>query len=80
MKTQTLNIALPQPLVEKIDEAAKREYRNRSEFIREALRVYLKDMQEWEELFEVGQRRARKLGIKNERDVQTIIANYRHNA
>ena len=43
MNTQTLNIALPKDLVKKVDELAKKEYRNRSELIREALRVYLSD-------------------------------------
>lgn len=40
-KTRTLNVALPDELVKKADKAAERESRNRSELIREALRVYL---------------------------------------
>lgn len=78
MSTQTFNIALPEELVEKVDEAAKREYRNRSELIREALRVYLKDMEEWEDLFKYGRRIARKMGIKSEEDVNKIVSEYRH--
>lgn len=80
MQTQTLNIALPQNLVKEVDEAAKKEYRNRSEFIREALRIYLKDAQEWEELFKFSEKRARKVGVKNEQDVEEIVASYRHSA
>ncbi|MBI2036155.1 ribbon-helix-helix protein, CopG family [Candidatus Microgenomates bacterium] len=41
MPTQTFNIALPQELVKEVDKRAKIEYKNRSELIREALRVYL---------------------------------------
>ena len=41
MQTQTFNIALPKELVKKIDATAKKEYKNRSEFIREAVRKYL---------------------------------------
>lgn len=78
MSTQTFNIALPKELVEKVDEAAKREYRNRSELIREALRVYLKDIEEWEDLFKYGRRIGKKMGIKSEADVNKIVYEYRH--
>lgn len=78
MSTQTFNIALPKELVEKVDEAAKREYRNRSELIREALRVYLKDIEEWEDLFKYGRKIGKKMGIKSEEDVNKIVYEYRH--
>jgi len=77
MKTQTFNIALPENLVKTIDTVAQREYRNRSELIREALRMYLKNTQEWEELFEIGALQARKAGITEHR-VAKIVADYRH--
>jgi len=41
MSTQTFNIILPKELVKKIDERAKKEYKNRSELIREAVRFYV---------------------------------------
>ena len=56
MQTQTFNIALPKDLVKKVDEVAKKEYRNRSELIREALRAYIKDLNEWDELFAYGRK------------------------
>lgn len=71
------NIALPKLLVAKIDDVAKREYRNRSEFIREAVRVYLADRNEWDELFAFGGTQAKKLGIKSEKDADRIVANFR---
>jgi len=37
MPTQTINISLPEELVEKIDQAAKAEYASRSDYIRQAL-------------------------------------------
>jgi len=40
---QTINISLPKDLVIKADATAKREYKNRSELIREALRLYVSD-------------------------------------
>ena len=78
MQSQTLNIALPKELVKKVDQAAKKEYKNRSELIREALRVYLKDLEEWEQLFRAGRKAGKKAGIKSEADVDRIVYEYRH--
>lgn len=43
MSTQSFNIVLPRELVEKADKLAKEEFRNRSELIREAVRLYVLD-------------------------------------
>lgn len=78
MLTQTLNIALPKELVKKVDQVAKKEYRNRSELIREALRVYLINKQEWEDIFEYGRKIGKEMGIKSEADVNKIVEEFRH--
>lgn len=78
MQTQTFNIALPKELVKKIDEVAKREYRNRSELIREAVRRYLQEIDRWERIFEYGKKVGKRMGIKSEEDVDRIIHEYRH--
>lgn len=78
MQTQAFNIVLPKELVKKIDAVAKREYRNRSELIREAVRGYLARRMEWDELFAYGRKMGKKLGIKNEEDVNRIVWEYRH--
>lgn len=78
INTKTLNIALPKDLLTQVDLAAKKEYRNRSELIREALRVYLKDQQEWGKIFAYGRQQARKIGVKKSADVDRIVADYRH--
>ncbi len=78
MNTQTLNIALPKDLVKRVDELAKREYRNRSELIREALRVYLQDKEEWQQIFKAGEQAMKKMGIKSEEEVNKIVYEYRH--
>ena len=41
MKTQIVNVSLPELMLEAADEQAKRELRSRSEFFREAVRWYL---------------------------------------
>lgn len=78
MQTQTFNIALPAELVQKVDIAAQKEYKNRSELIREALRLYLKESQEWEEIFTYGKKQGKKTGIKSEEDVNKIVSSSRH--
>ncbi|MDP1722196.1 MAG: ribbon-helix-helix domain-containing protein [Candidatus Gottesmanbacteria bacterium] len=78
MQTQSFNIVLPKELVQKIDAVAKREYRNRSELIREAAWIYLQRRMEWDELFSYGKAMGKKMGITNEEDVNKIVWNYRH--
>lgn len=78
MNTKTLNIALPTELVKKVDQVAKKEYRNRSELIREALRVYLDDKKDWVEIFKLGEKVAQETEIKNEEDVAKLVYEYRH--
>jgi len=78
MNTQTLNIALPGELIKKVDLVAKKEYRNRSELIREALRVYLTDKEEWEDLFTYGRKKAKEMGITSEEQIDKIVYDFRH--
>lgn len=78
MKTQSFNIVLPKELVKKIDAVAKKEYRNRSELIREAVRIYISNLGQWDSIFKAGQKAAKKLGITTEEQVNKIVYEYRH--
>lgn len=78
MQTQTLNIALPKELLKKVDEVAKREYKNRSELIRTALFAYLKDQEEWNQIFKAGEKAMKDMGIKSEEEVNKIVYEFRH--
>lgn len=78
MNTQTLNIALPTDLVKKVDLVAKEEYKNRSELIREALRVYLEDKNEWQTIFKLGEKVMQEMGIKSEDDINRMVYEHRH--
>ena len=78
MQTQTLNIALPKELVRQVDKVAKKEYKNRSELIREALRVYLIKMDKWSRIFEAGEKAAKKAGIKSPAELDDLVYEYRH--
>jgi len=78
MKTKTINIALPGELIKQADRLAKKEYRNRSQLIRQALWVYLRDRIEWERLLRMGKKYGKKMGIKSEEDVDRIVYEFRH--
>ena len=78
MNTQTFNIALPEELVKKADEIAKKEYRSRSELIREALRSYIEDKEQWEQIFTAGEKAMKDMGIKNEEGINKIVHDFRH--
>ena len=78
MKTKAFNIALPQKLVKKIDEVAQKEYRNRSEFIREAVMLRLQDLRNWERILQAGGAARARLGINSEADINQIVYEYRH--
>lgn len=69
---------MPVDLLQKVDRVAKKEYKNRSELIREALRVYLEDKSEWEDIFKLSEKVMREMGIKNEDDINKIVSEYRH--
>jgi len=77
MQTQTLNISLPTQLVKKVDQVAKKEYRNRSELIRQALRTYLERRIAWDRIFEAGEKAAKKMGIKSEEEIDKIVYEFR---
>lgn len=78
MQTQTLNIALPIELVNKVDKQAKKEYKNRSELIRQALSNYLEDKNDWEQIFASGEKAMKDMGITSEKEVNKIVYEYRH--
>lgn len=78
MQSQTFNIALPKELVKKIDAQAKKEYKNRSELIREAVYGYVTKKDRWEEILKKGKRYGKKMGIKSEEDVDKIVYEFRH--
>lgn len=78
MLLQTFNISLPKDLVAMADSVAKKEYRNRSELIKEALRTYLVSKQNWEELFAYGKQIGAKLNIKSEEEVFDMLNSYKN--
>lgn len=78
MQTQTLNISLPKELVKKVDQLANKEYRNRSDLVRQALRIYLERRMAWDRIFEAGEKAAKRMGIKSEKEIDEIVYEFRH--
>lgn len=79
MKSKTFNIILPEELVRQADLTAKKEYRNRSELIREALNTYINRAEAWESIFVAGEKAAQASSVKNESEVAKIVSDFRHN-
>lgn len=69
---------MPKALVKKVDEQAKIEYRDRSELIREAVKIYLSRTEKWNRIFKAGQAAAKKMGIKSEKEINDIVYEFRH--
>lgn len=78
MNSKTFNMSLPGDLLKKVDAVAKREYRNRSELIREAVRKYIQDTEEWMQMMEYGRSKARAKGITSEVQVNRLVREQRH--
>lgn len=68
-----LNISLPSRLYFEVERFARKEAKTKAEFTREVLRQYLKREKEWAEIYKLGERTAKKFGIKNEDDVERIV-------
>jgi len=76
MQTSTVNIAFQKDLLKEIDKAAKNEFRSRSEFIREAARLYLDRRKRWDDIFSLGDKQRTDLGLKKE-DIEAEIKKHR---
>lgn len=77
MNVKTINISLPPDLIEKIDQKAKEEYRSRSELFKEATLIYIQTKDNWKVLQQDLAAKAKKMGLKSEKDIETIVDSLR---
>lgn len=63
MKTKIINISIPNKLLFDADRLAAKEYRNRSELFREALRSYIISRKNLNFIYNYGERQAKKQKI-----------------
>ncbi len=77
MKTQrisrTTTISLPPKIYKIFRRLAQQKGMTKSELIRDALRRYQKEEENWQEILTYGRRKASAAGIKTEEDVEQFI-------
>jgi len=76
MSVSTVNIPFQDDFLVQIDQIANIESRTRSELIMQAVRLYIEQKQEFEELFKIGKQIGSTLEI-SEDDVMGEIKKYR---
>ena len=76
MGNVTVNISFQDSLLHDIDQVARFEARSRSEFLREAARMYILRKKRWAGILALGREIARDKGLVAE-DVPTQIKAYR---
>ena len=77
MNVKTINVSFPPELLKEIDRKAKEEYRSRSELLKEATLMYIQTKDNWLMLQKELVMRAKKMGIKNETDVEEMVDSLR---
>lgn len=76
MPPRTVTISLPPAVASDVDRLARSERRTRSELLREAFRQYAARADRLERAFEMGERAARRLRVRED-DVPRIVREYR---
>ncbi|MBI5621013.1 ribbon-helix-helix protein, CopG family [Candidatus Gottesmanbacteria bacterium] len=66
MDTQMINFSIPTTLLRQMDRTAEIESRNRSEFLREAIRQYLQEREERQRDFALIRRSAERINMTEE--------------
>ena len=73
--TKTITFSLPPELVERVNNVVAQQGSSRSEFLRMVVVRYIEE-QEWRQLLQYGERKAREEGIGPE-DVARLVEDYR---
>ena len=77
--TKVMTFSVPPEEAREFNDFARQEGRNKSEMFREMLQIYRvwRETQRFESLQRYGAARARELGIRDERDVERLIHEFR---
>ena len=75
-RSKVASFSLSQETINYMDEIAKAENKNRSEVVREAIKAYRVSKVDLE-IQSFGAKQAKKLGIKDEADVERLVHEYR---
>ena len=72
MGNVTVSVSLPPSLLAEMDAAARRETLSRSAWLSRAVRLYLQERRQWNDLFALGDKQTRELGL-TEADIEEAI-------
>lgn len=75
-QTKIINMSLPKELYTQVDGIAKQRGVSRSQLFKEALKIYIDEERRWQKIREWGEETAKRLGIKDEVDVERIRDEY----
>jgi len=73
MSTKTFNLSLPEELVKKLDEQAKKDYSSRSDYVRKAILNQMRTEQSLERVLDNANAKGKEDGITSEQQVYDII-------
>ncbi len=76
-KTQIVNMSLPLEIYEEVEKLAKKKKTSKSGILKESLEQYIKQEQQWNLINKWGEEKAISLVIKDEKDVEKLIQEYR---
>ena len=74
--TAVISVSLPKEIVRKLEEARKQQGQSRSAFI-QALIDKETERRNWEKMYELGRKTAKRMNITSEDDIDRIIHEYR---
>ncbi len=74
MNSRTFNLSLPEDLLRKLDEQAKKDFSSRSDYVRKAIVNQLRSEQALEAVLDRSNAKGKKLGIKSEQQVYDTLA------
>ena len=76
-QTKAINASLPLDIYQELEELAEKKGMSRSNIIRIALLNYVEREKKWQRIYEIGEKKAKELGIRNEEDVEKLIHEFR---
>jgi len=75
--TKIVNFPLPSEIYKQVEELAKQKETSRSQVLREVLKQYVASEKRWQQIRKWGEETTKRLGSKDENDVERIIDEYR---
>ena len=75
--TKIVNFSLSPEIYKEVEELARQRETSRSQVLREALKQYVASERRWQQLRKWGEETNRRLGMKDEDDLERIIYDYR---